>query len=77
MSDEDEGFHVGNAKCIGVTAAAIKCVMLEETNFMKFGKIFWVPQSVVHDASEVFEKGHEGDLVVAEWFAKKEGWLDS
>ena len=31
----------------------------------------WVPKSVVHDDSEVYEDGHEGTLVVQEWFAKK------
>jgi hypothetical protein len=38
------------------------------------GGDFWVPKSVVHDDSEVYEEGHEGVLVVQQWFAEKEGW---
>lgn len=33
----------------------------------------WVPKSVIDDESEVYSKGHEGTLVVAEWFARKNG----
>lgn len=33
----------------------------------------WIPKSQVHDDSEVYKKGHEGTLVVMEWFAEKEG----
>jgi hypothetical protein len=29
---------------------------------------FWVPQSVVHDDSEVYAEGHEGLLVLREWW---------
>jgi hypothetical protein len=35
------------------------------------GDEVWVPKSVIHDDSEVYEDGHEGTLVVQEWFAKK------
>ena len=34
---------------------------------------WWVPKSVVHDDSEVYATGTDGDLVVARWFAEKEG----
>lgn len=33
----------------------------------------WVPRSVVHDDSEVYDDGHEGELVVKQWWARKEG----
>lgn len=33
---------------------------------------FWVPKSVIHDDSEVYEKGGEGKLVVKTWWAQKE-----
>ncbi|HZR80433.1 MAG TPA: hypothetical protein VFD92_04975 [Candidatus Binatia bacterium] len=36
----------------------------------------WVPHSVIMDDSEVFEPGHEGQLVVKPWFAFKEGLAD-
>lgn len=35
----------------------------------------WVPKSVIHDDSEIWEGGQEtGDLVVQDWWAEKEGW---
>lgn len=34
----------------------------------------WVPRSVIHDDSEIYEGDHEGELVVEGWFAEKEGW---
>lgn len=39
----------------------------------------WVPRSVVHDDSEVWDYDDEdargpGDLVVKEWWAEKQGW---
>ena len=37
------------------------------------GQDRWVPKSVIHANSEVYEKGTSGTLVIAEWFAKKEG----
>jgi hypothetical protein len=41
---------------------------------MRWGKNRWVPQSVIHADSEVYEVGNEtGVLVVAAWWAKKEG----
>lgn len=41
-------------------------------------RTLWIPKSVVHDDSEVYRAGHgddgsEGTLVVARWFAEKEG----
>lgn len=37
------------------------------------GEEHWVPQSQVHDVSEVWKKGDTGKLVVARWWAVKEG----
>jgi hypothetical protein len=33
----------------------------------------WVPKSVIDDDSDVFQKGTNGNLVIAAWFAEKEG----
>lgn len=33
----------------------------------------WVPQSVIHDDSEVFEAGQSGKLVIFSWWAVREG----
>lgn len=32
----------------------------------------WIPKSVIHDDSEVFEENHNGTLVLKRWFAEKE-----
>jgi hypothetical protein len=37
------------------------------------GDDIWIPKSVIHDDSEVYDEGHEGELVLAEWWARKEG----
>jgi hypothetical protein len=38
------------------------------------GGNFWIPKSVIHDDSEVFddEENSKGTLVVADWFAERE-----
>lgn len=36
----------------------------------------WIPQSQVHDNSEVFDKGHIGEVVVSLWLARERGWWD-
>lgn len=36
-------------------------------------KEIWVPQSQIDDDSEVYDEGHEGTLIVSEWWATKEG----
>lgn len=33
----------------------------------------WVPQSVIHEDSEVFEAGQSGKLVLMTWWAVREG----
>jgi len=38
------------------------------------GAVFWVPKSVIHEDSEVYQAGGEGNLVVYEWFAIDRGW---
>ncbi len=55
---------LGKAKCVAATDKAIQ-VVLEE------GRILWVPQSVVHDDSEVYSKGDQGELVVELWWAEQ------
>lgn len=37
------------------------------------GEGLWIPQSVVHDDSEVWKKGDEGTLVLHLWWAEKNG----
>ena len=40
-----------------------------------FGVAEWIPQSVIHEDSEVYEAGTDGDLIVTDWFARKKGWI--
>lgn len=62
-----EAFTVGEGKAISETKAALKVKMDDD-------RALWVPKSVIHDDSEVYEVGGEGTLVVFQWFADKEGW---
>ena len=38
--------------------------------------VHWIPKSQIDDDSEVYEKGHEGKLVITRWLAKQKGWID-
>lgn len=40
------------------------------------GKEFWVPQSVIHEDSEVYKEGTKGKLIVHKWWARKGGWIE-
>ena len=61
---------LGNAKIIKETNSAIQ-VELEDPP-----GVHWIPKSVVHDNSEVWETvGTTGDLIIQEWFAEKEGFI--
>ncbi len=64
---KDEGTNLGEAVCVYETEKAI-LVRLEDV-----GTEIWVPKSCVHDDSEVYEENGEGELVVAAWWAEKEG----
>ena len=67
MVDEEEPFRC-QARCTRETDRALLCVL--ET-----GEEKWIPKSVVHDDSEVFdaEGNAQGELVVKQWWAEKEG----
>ena len=60
--------NMGSAVCVRETEKAICCQVdiLDED--------VWIPKSQVHDDSEVWENAGEGDLIVSEWFAEKQGW---
>lgn len=64
-SEEKEPFTC-DGRCIRETDKAI-LVKLET------GEEKWIPKSVVHDDSEVYEKGGEGKLVVQGWWAEAQG----
>lgn len=61
-----DGVSLGEGRVVSETEKAI-LVELES------GDELWIPKSVVHDDSECYEDGHEGEVVVARWFAEKQG----
>lgn len=65
--DEDDVVVIEDARCIRRSASG--AAVLVRVN----GKDKWIPQSVIHDDSEVYEPGGEGKLIVRGWFARKEG----
>jgi hypothetical protein len=66
----DETFKVEKAKCIQETPKAILVEMPGKRQPM------WIPQSQVHEDSEVWKEGDTGRLVVSMWFAEQRGWLE-
>jgi len=34
----------------------------------------WIPLSQVDDDSEVYKENTEGDLIISDWLAEKNGW---
>lgn len=67
--DDKEPVYIRNCRCIHETAMAV----LVAVDRGKGDEKFWVPKSVLHDDSEVCTAGDIGTLVVAGWFAEKEG----
>ena len=65
--DDDEPVHFDDCEARRATAKALL------VRIPDLGRDVWVPQSVIHDDSEVYEEGGTGELVLAEWWARKEG----
>jgi hypothetical protein len=65
--EDPSGISLGMCQCTGATQRAIFVRMPGERSDR------CIPLSVVHDDSEVYESGHAGNLVVAAWWAEKEG----
>jgi hypothetical protein len=63
----DDTFEVEAESKISTERAVL--VLLET------GEEIWVPQSVIHENSEIWKGGQEGKLVVASWWAKSRGLL--
>lgn len=57
---------LGHARCTNSSPKAI-CVVIAGSPLAR-----WIPQSVIHDDSEVYKKGDSGNLVVMLWWAEKE-----
>lgn len=77
-----EGIEISKtAECIEATGRAILIRDSGATKvFLEAGLSspiaeFWVPQSQIHDDSEVWKPGQTGRLVVNEWWAEKKGLI--
>lgn len=64
--DDQPPWRQSGVKCIFDSGKAL-LVRLQD------GREQWFPKSVIHDDSEVYELGHEGEIVVKCWFAENEG----
>jgi len=60
--------RIENAKCVRETE---KAILVEASDF---DEPVWVPQSQIDEDSEVYKVGTEGDLIVLDWWAEKQGW---
>lgn len=65
---DDRTVTLHNVTAVKKSKLALLCVI--------DGDEVWVPDSQIHDDSEVSEQGHEGKLVVTKWWAEKNGYED-
>ena len=65
----DNTFTLCESVCVHETESALLISSEELSDEV------WVPKSQVIIDSDVHHKGDEGELVVTEWVAEKEGWL--
>jgi hypothetical protein len=69
--DQDEEYvEFEDVKCRVETDSAILCDFDSDD---VFSAPIWVPKSIVHDDSEVYKKDTDGTLIIARWWADKEG----
>ena len=74
------GFKVCSGKAIRKTP---KCLVIEVDepsedmmDNLSSGDEILIPESQIHDDSEVYEMGGEGELVISEWLAREKEWLE-
>lgn len=72
--EDDAGVTVDECEAKSATAKALFVVgeAFKKTNADGSNGL-WVPRSVIHDDSEVFEKGDTGTLVLKTWWAEDRG----
>lgn len=64
-TNSGDAAYISGVKCTRATDKAILVVI--------DGDEKWVPKSCLHDDSEVYDEGDEGELAVKSWWAEKEG----
>ena len=65
MSDDDDNVTI---ECTALQQTAKGLLVRSED-----GKEAWLPQSQIHDDSEVWKKGQKGKLVIPTWLAEDKG----
>lgn len=59
---------LGDGECIRETEKAVLVCFVEKLEEI------WIPKSVLHDDSGVFELDQDGDVVVQQWWAEANGY---
>jgi hypothetical protein len=73
-NEDDVGVTVDECEAKAATANALLVVGDGLKKYYSDGSNgLWVPRSVIHDDSEVFEKGDTGTLVLKTWWAEDRG----
>lgn len=65
--DRDTSTDLGRAANVYCFRHTEKAILIRYES----GAEQWIPQSVIHDDSEVCKTGDRGELVVKAWFAEK------
>ena len=65
-TSSSDAVYLPNVTAKRETAMALLCEIERDD-------LRWVPKSCIHDDSEVFKEGDEGELAVKSWWAEKEG----
>ena len=72
--DDDVGADFPDSKVVKETDRAVLCdIALEKHQTRRI----WIPKSIIHDDSEVFDatEHSKGKLILKTWWAEKEGLL--
>lgn len=64
-------YTVENAEALKESDSG-KALLIEAPDF---DEPQWIPHSQIHEDSEVYKVGTDGNLLVSEWFAEKRGWV--
>jgi len=68
--DDDDACCLGTGEAIVARPKALLVRLDKPVRSSK--KELWIPQSQIHDDSEVFAQGHTGKVIVKNWWAEKE-----
>ena len=71
-----EPHALGAGKAIRESHSGKALLVALDDEFDPFGKNveIWIPKSVIHDDSEVYEEDDEGEILVHLWWAEKNGY---